>query len=97
MRLSILGVDDKKASASVEKILKKSENIDINEAVKLIYAEINFNSVEDAKPKTTIKDSNIKTTNVLKDIVNENKNNKTIYQSLLDEGYIKNPMFELAI
>ena len=97
MRLSILGVDDKKVSASVEKILKKSENIDINEVVKFIYAEINFNSVEDAKPKTTIKDSNIKTTNVLKDIVNENKNNKTIYQSLLDEGYIKNPMFELAI
>lgn len=97
-RLAILGIDDKNIGSFIDKILKENTSIDVNEIVKRIYTEAILNKKEaTVKPKPAIKVSNSKTTHVLKDIVTVNKGIKTIHQALLDEGYIKNPIMDLAI
>lgn len=97
-RLAILGIDDKNIGSFIDKILKENTSIDVNEIVKRIYTEAILNKKEaTVKPKPAIKVSNSKTTHVLKDIVTVNKCIKTIHQALLDEGYIKNPIVDLAI
>jgi len=97
-RLAILGIDDKNIGSFIDKILKENTSIDVNEIVKRIYTEAILNKKEaTVKPKPAIKVSNSKTTHVLKDIVTVNKGIKTIHQALLDEGYIKNPIVDLAI
>lgn len=97
-RLAILGIDDKNIGSFIDKILKENTSVDVNEIVKRIYTEAILNKEEaTVKPKPAIKVSNSKTTHVLKDIVTVNKGIKTIHQALLDEGYIKNPILDLAI
>ena len=97
-RLAILGIDDKNIGSFIDKILKENTSVDVNEIVKRIYTEAILNKKEaTVKPKPAIKVSNSKTTHVLKDIVTVNKGIKTIHQALLDEGYIKNPIVDLAM
>ena len=99
-RLALLDVDISKATKILDSILKKSNVVDINEAVKYIYKEINFNVTQEStsdKDNVTKKQPIEKKTNHLKEVINKNKNNKSIYDSLYDEGYIKNPIKDLAI
>lgn len=96
-RLAILDIDINRANPVIESILKSNEVIDINKIVKKIYSDMTFDGGESKIVKLSTDEAISNEFNVLRDIVNNNKNTKTVYQSLLDEGYIKNPILDLAI
>ena len=96
-RLAILDIDINRANPVIESILKSNEVIDINKIVKKIYSDMTFDGGESKIVKLSTDEAISNESNVLRDIVNNNKNTKTVYQSLLDEGYIKNPILDLAI